>query len=308
MDIDNSDQSPRINDSLGSSISSLISARILSKASNEFFTILHEQLMAAHNYIEALEQTKEKLYECNDTLSQIISCSVDLVQEEKLFDKVARLSAQEKDLKQTADKLPKLKQKLTADMRRTEVVNGNISKWIELLKGDLSRNQVEGQNDRINCEIESTSSTKSAPTNESSQQQTPKKYRLSKRKYNPDKCCGVPFKGKPCKYSLTCKKHSIYEKREVEGRSKPFDELFEENRVKNQIKRIQNRSRMNRLNVSLFENNSSIFPFATELFTNQQQLSMAIDHQTNDSYGNQTNDSFDNNDDSGDNQSSDSTK
>lgn len=49
--------------------------------------------------------------------------------------------------------------------------------------------------------------------------------------YDADKHCGVSVMGsKPCTRSLTCKKHSIALRRQVEGRSRPFNELFKQYR------------------------------------------------------------------------------
>ena len=42
-----------------------------------------------------------------------------------------------------------------------------------------------------------------------------------------DKQCGViNIKGRPCSRSLSCKSHSMSAKRDVQGRSKPYDELL----------------------------------------------------------------------------------
>ncbi len=47
--------------------------------------------------------------------------------------------------------------------------------------------------------------------------------------YDHDKHCGVSLNGsKPCMRSLTCKKHSVNLRRQVEGRSKSFNDLFKQ--------------------------------------------------------------------------------
>jgi hypothetical protein len=53
------------------------------------------------------------------------------------------------------------------------------------------------------------------------------------RQYDPDKHCGVltEHMDKACTRSLTCKTHSLTLRRQVVGRSKPFDDLLEEHRV-----------------------------------------------------------------------------
>lgn len=53
------------------------------------------------------------------------------------------------------------------------------------------------------------------------------------RQYDPDKHCGAltEHMDKACTRSLTCKTHSLTLRRQVVGRSKPFDDLLEEHRV-----------------------------------------------------------------------------
>lgn len=51
------------------------------------------------------------------------------------------------------------------------------------------------------------------------------------REYDPEKHCGVRIGSmKPCTRSLTCKTHQISLRRNVEGRSKPFDQLLADHR------------------------------------------------------------------------------
>lgn len=51
------------------------------------------------------------------------------------------------------------------------------------------------------------------------------------REYDPEKHCGVIVGNiKPCTRSLTCKTHQISLRRNVDGRSKPFDQLLAEHR------------------------------------------------------------------------------
>lgn len=51
------------------------------------------------------------------------------------------------------------------------------------------------------------------------------------REYDPEKHCGVTLGNmKPCTRSLTCKTHQISLRRNVEGRSKPFDQLLADHR------------------------------------------------------------------------------
>lgn len=53
------------------------------------------------------------------------------------------------------------------------------------------------------------------------------------REYDADKHCGVLLQetGRPCTRSLTCKTHSLSLRRQVQGRSRTFDELLSEHRA-----------------------------------------------------------------------------
>lgn len=54
---------------------------------------------------------------------------------------------------------------------------------------------------------------------------------IKDREYDPEKHCGVVIGlGRPCTRSLTCKTHQISLRRNVGGRSKPFDKLLSEHR------------------------------------------------------------------------------
>ncbi|XP_059616152.1 uncharacterized protein LOC132261345 [Phlebotomus argentipes] len=51
------------------------------------------------------------------------------------------------------------------------------------------------------------------------------------REYDPDRHCGVPVEsGKPCTRTLTCKSHALSLRRQVTGRTVPFDKLLLEHR------------------------------------------------------------------------------
>lgn len=85
---------------------------------------------------------------------------------------------------------------------------------------------------------DSTPTTKKSKKNASSSlssSQTPGKEKLlpcKDRQYDPNKHCGVRTESvdKACTRSLTCKTHSLTLRRQVEGRSKSFDDLLEEHR------------------------------------------------------------------------------
>ncbi|XP_030633323.1 ataxin-7 [Chanos chanos] len=68
--------------------------------------------------------------------------------------------------------------------------------------------------------------------------------RLSEREFNPDIHCGVLDIGarKPCTRSLTCKTHSLSQRRAVPGRRKRFDTLLAEHKSKAREKELQHRS------------------------------------------------------------------
>lgn len=78
-----------------------------------------------------------------------------------------------------------------------------------------------------------TSSTKALISNSSSgsNRRNRKVLPIKYREYDPEKHCGVVIGNiKPCTRSLTCKTHQISLRRNVEGRSKPFDQLLAEHR------------------------------------------------------------------------------
>ncbi|XP_072257777.1 ataxin-7-like protein 1 isoform X2 [Pyxicephalus adspersus] len=64
--------------------------------------------------------------------------------------------------------------------------------------------------------------------------------RLSEREFDPNKHCGVldPETKKPCTRSLTCKTHSLYHRRAVPGRKKPFDVLLAEHKARSREKEV----------------------------------------------------------------------
>ncbi|XP_022538524.2 ataxin-7 isoform X1 [Astyanax mexicanus] len=68
--------------------------------------------------------------------------------------------------------------------------------------------------------------------------------RQSEREFNPDIHCGVLDIGarKPCTRSLTCKTHSLSQRRAVPGRRKRFDTLLAEHKNRAREKELQHRS------------------------------------------------------------------
>ncbi|XP_012696682.2 ataxin-7 isoform X2 [Clupea harengus] len=67
---------------------------------------------------------------------------------------------------------------------------------------------------------------------------------IQEREFNPDIHCGVvdlPAR-KPCTRSLTCKTHSLSQRRAVPGRGKRFDTLLAEHKSKAREKELQHRS------------------------------------------------------------------
>lgn len=78
-----------------------------------------------------------------------------------------------------------------------------------------------------------TSSLKTATSGTSSNggRRNRKILPIKYREYDPEKHCGVIVGNiKPCTRSLTCKTHQISLRRNVDGRSKPFDQLLAEHR------------------------------------------------------------------------------
>lgn len=77
----------------------------------------------------------------------------------------------------------------------------------------------------------SKSSTLSTALANVSSRRNRKVLPIKDREYDPEKHCGVAIgMGRPCTRSLTCKTHQISLRRNVGGRSKPFDQLLAEHR------------------------------------------------------------------------------
>lgn len=75
------------------------------------------------------------------------------------------------------------------------------------------------------------SSTKTSTSSSSSSKGRSRKQTSKDRDYDPEKHCGVRTGNmKPCTRSLTCKTHSVSLRRNVDGRSKPFDQLLSDHR------------------------------------------------------------------------------
>ncbi|KAL2091409.1 hypothetical protein ACEWY4_013672 [Coilia grayii] len=80
--------------------------------------------------------------------------------------------------------------------------------------------------------------------NSASSKRTQYKRPLQEREFNPDIHCGVvdlPAR-KPCTRSLTCKTHSLSQRRAVPGRGKRFDTLLAEHKGRAREKELQHRS------------------------------------------------------------------
>lgn len=77
----------------------------------------------------------------------------------------------------------------------------------------------------------STSTSASGSGSGSNSRKNRKVLPVKDREYDPEKHCGVRIGNmKPCTRSLTCKTHQISLRRNVEGRSKPFDQLLADHR------------------------------------------------------------------------------
>lgn len=91
-----------------------------------------------------------------------------------------------------------------------------------------------------NASLTSSSSNSNSPTSSSkasnsgstsSSKRSRKVLPIKYREYDPEKHCGVTLGNmKPCTRSLTCKTHQISLRRNVDGRSKPFDQLLADHR------------------------------------------------------------------------------
>lgn len=92
------------------------------------------------------------------------------------------------------------------------------------------------------------STSTSGSGNGSSNRRNRKVLPVKDREYDPEKHCGVRIGNmKPCTRSLTCKTHQVSLRRNVEGRSKPFDQLLAEHR--NNAKETHKHSTSKQVNI-----------------------------------------------------------
>lgn len=171
------------------------------------------------------------------------------------FNNIATISNHATTLPNTKNHLPKLTNGHTTINHHS---NGDKSHQSEFIapnsKSKLSRKRS------INCDsvkapessMEATTSVPmtQAPSFEPPASLKPKQTKFLKT-YDPDKHCGVSVMGsKPCTRSLTCKKHSIALRRQVEGRSRPFNELFKQYRDEKMHQSHANASYLNSVEVN----------------------------------------------------------
>lgn len=109
------------------------------------------------------------------------------------------------------------------------------------------------------------SSTKTSTSSSSSGKGRSRKQTSKDRDYDPEKHCGVRTGNmKPCTRSLTCKTHSVSLRRNVDGRSKPFDQLLADHR--NSTKDTYHKHSSNK---QVFWTNG---PFQTSIYTHVYHL------------------------------------
>ncbi|XP_027195160.2 uncharacterized protein LOC113789779 [Dermatophagoides pteronyssinus] len=92
------------------------------------------------------------------------------------------------------------------------------------------------------------------------------------REYDPDQHCGVQLANmeRPCTRSLTCRSHMISLRRNVSGRSKPFDELLSEYKRERGMKERRERKPRNKSKTTI---TTSLSNDEITLHQQQQQLS-----------------------------------
>ena len=113
-----------------SSISSMISAKVLTHESNKFIKMLYEQLVAALNCNEIMQQANDHLHEINNILTDIIA-EQNIVQSQNLFENLEKLKVKEREFNQANAKLTDLKKKCNLDLNKFELATNNIKKWTE---------------------------------------------------------------------------------------------------------------------------------------------------------------------------------
>lgn len=102
---------------------------------------------------------------------------------------------------------------------------------IELANAINNNSSSSNSNSPISLSKISSTSTSGSGSLNSSRSKNRKVLPIKDREYDPEKHCGVRIGNmKPCTRSLTCKTHQISLRRNVEGRSKPFDQLLADHR------------------------------------------------------------------------------
>ena len=129
-----------------SSISSMISARLLSNESNQLIKQLYDRLVAAHNYIGTLEKAKDHLEEINNILTDIIA-GQNIVQNRNLFENLDKLKVKEIEFKEANKDLSDLKKKLNLDVNKIELTTSNINKWLEILNKENDKDEESFQSE-----------------------------------------------------------------------------------------------------------------------------------------------------------------
>ena len=129
-----------------SSISSMISAKLLSNESNQLIKQLYDRLIAAHNYIGTLEKTKDHLEEINNILADIIA-GQNIVQNRNLFENLDKLKVKEMEFKEANKDLPDLKTKLNLDVNKIESTTSNIKKWMKILNKENDKDEQSFQSE-----------------------------------------------------------------------------------------------------------------------------------------------------------------
>ena len=110
-----------------SSITSMISTKLLNDESHQLIKHLYDQLAAAHNYIGSLEQAKDHLNDINNILTDIIA-GQNIVQNQNLIENLDKLRVKEKDYKNANKVLGDLKKNLNLNhLNPNHQINNNVS-------------------------------------------------------------------------------------------------------------------------------------------------------------------------------------
>ena len=134
-----------------SSISQMISAKVLGNQANKLIKMLHQQLVDAINYNVTMEQVNNHLQEIIEILTYIIG-DQNLVQNRNILENLEKLKVQENKFKEDNTKLNELKMHFNPDIKEIELTIANINKLIEIMNDKTEEPVMNEENEGVASE------------------------------------------------------------------------------------------------------------------------------------------------------------